>query len=245
MQYDPQKLGKVISLDFTFHLKNIQVSPGTAVKHAFIIQQHGVTFGSPRAKLSNVRNWHGFVINDLTATYFKRIDNAPGQPHPDFSPSGGALRFGYAVYVTTAAKEGVAITGVDNWRVTVLHERRRVRKEKRDNGARERERYERLLIEERLRTEQEVRQARLKAEEEVRKMQLTMEKMQRKKEQAPAPKKEEATHSSKVINPCIVYHQKILMFFLQGKSYERDFGSQIARILGGGEGGANETPQHY
>lgn len=187
-EYDIQKLGKISSLDFTFHLKNVRVSPNTKVHHALVIQQNGLLFRSPKAKLGNTADWHGFVINDMTPRYFKRIkDNTPGQlqAHPDFTAS-GPIQFGYAVYVSSRSKEGCeVVTGVDNWRVTVMHAggvKKGNKKFNHEKELQERQRLEKLLIEEKLNTEQEVRRARLKAEEEIRKMQLQVEHLQRKKE---------------------------------------------------------------
>ncbi|KAL6077713.1 Globulin-1 S allele [Balamuthia mandrillaris] len=140
--FDPRELGEVAAIDCSFDLLNVcpttnngegRAAEEVKVKYALLAEQGGRFFCSPFATVPQEGGqWQGFVMTDLKAEHFHNVatpllpSSAASatleQPEGEFAFAGDRVRFGFLVRTTfTGVEGGVAITGIDNWKVVVMH----------------------------------------------------------------------------------------------------------------------------
>lgn len=123
--YNPQTQGPIDALDLSIDLTHIS-SGATAIQ--LLIEQDGQRFYTiPYDGFSG--GWQTFTLEGLTPDRFDTNpnvgSNSPGEVptgiQPDFSTTGGPMRFGYTLGNTAPGGGAFAtgITGADNWSVTV------------------------------------------------------------------------------------------------------------------------------
>eukprot|EP01087_Luapelamoeba_hula_P015488 TRINITY_DN463_c0_g1_i1.p1 TRINITY_DN463_c0_g1~~TRINITY_DN463_c0_g1_i1.p1 ORF type:complete len:784 (-),score=154.87 TRINITY_DN463_c0_g1_i1:389-2740(-) len=158
--YDPSLLGPITSIECTFDVLNVEIAKLTKVQYSLLIEQDGALFQSSTAKVPRKKVWRGFVLSNLGADDFDRLPGStplvgsPGRRHPNFV-NGGPVRFGYLLRASAKATAIFAITGIDNWRVTLVTKRVDMNKSKDLARSLQVERSERQKLESQLKEERE------------------------------------------------------------------------------------------
>jgi hypothetical protein len=123
-KYTPSASGFIDSVRFDIDTRNIS-SYGNGGNFGLLIRQNGkYYFGTYEQTGSIVNTWvsHGYgprTQNQFTDDYTYAGDPSPLGNHPDFSPTGSQIEFGFY----TAQQSGSGITvGYDNYSVLVVPE---------------------------------------------------------------------------------------------------------------------------
>jgi hypothetical protein len=124
--YDPAASGAIDHIDFALDVRFTGGSVGTSqVGYQLILVQGGVHYnalstgavalgpggGAPGA-------WLSFSFPNLTRDSFTRVFGS-GPDRPDFSATGGDIRFGYMTQNTSIDTAISTTSGIDNWSVLV------------------------------------------------------------------------------------------------------------------------------
>lgn len=114
--YDPAVSGAIDSL--TYREDRIEFSPpfaGAAIGANPALIQGGVTYFGSNITFTNT-SWATVQLHGLTSLSFTSAINT----HPDFTSSGGPIRFGFARSNTSTSSLGFGtFHGIDNWSFTL------------------------------------------------------------------------------------------------------------------------------
>lgn len=120
--YDPTVQGAIRSVDYAEDCVQLDTAEFTYVESVFFVEQRGRRYFSNDSLSSCGRaGWTRRALRSLGERDFYLFDGAPcgvGETCPDFSATGAPLRFGYKRRSNGASGE-TAVSGIDNWRVTV------------------------------------------------------------------------------------------------------------------------------
>ena len=122
--YDPAASGAISTVDWSQDVKFLFGEGGPSQDAAPALEQNGNIFAVSPPQSTSAASWSTISLGPLPSSSFYRFDIATLQftgEHPDFSPAGAAITFGF-VHSNTIAAGAAGIqpaVGVDNWRVQV------------------------------------------------------------------------------------------------------------------------------
>ncbi|MCB0153869.1 MAG: hypothetical protein KDF65_03665 [Anaerolineae bacterium] len=124
--YTPSLQGAIDRLDYQQSAKLLSLPwPDAVVDTQVVVTQGGQLFISTNfTRIFGTTDWTSGSLNNLTVTNFTASDGSGA--HPDFSASGGEIRFGYlrthsrlATLPPVPPGDLVIEHGIDSWRVTI------------------------------------------------------------------------------------------------------------------------------
>lgn len=123
--YEPSSEGAISELWFEFDLIQRPAS-GYSVRYRPMLRQNGVWYECDCGDLVWDPVWRGFSYLGLTEEDFVKQDifrtgEAAEFEHPDFSASGSVIEFGYKSHNSATSDDPqVRVTGLDNWKATIV-----------------------------------------------------------------------------------------------------------------------------
>ncbi len=116
--YSPSINGAIAAIGYSYDLRHFTGPASGAVAYRLLLFQNGKYYAGPNDEIYNDK-WESFSRANLTSASFVQIG---GTGNPDFSSSGGLIRFGYisANSHTTPGAIQSKTSGLDNYCVRVL-----------------------------------------------------------------------------------------------------------------------------
>ena len=120
--YTPSVDGPISTIDYSESRRNL--SGMGEVTSALALQQDGVVYVSFLQNLSADQNWSTGELFDITSADFGNyvFNNLVGQNSPDFSATGGEIKFGFARGNSSLSSGYIRTNGIDNWSLTIHRE---------------------------------------------------------------------------------------------------------------------------
>lgn len=122
--YDPS-IASIQSIKWSIDERSIQGFFGIGVAVSLALEQNGIRYAAFPAGLNNSSSWVA-VINpsyNYFAGDFWNYPNGFDYPyipgHPDFSPNGSPVRFGFCTHNNNTNLYGSRAAGFDNWTVNI------------------------------------------------------------------------------------------------------------------------------
>jgi hypothetical protein len=118
--YEPAIQGGIASVVISFDSAGFSGHNNAIFDFGFALEQGGSFYGQVGWGLTYTDgNWYNTASIPLTSSYLTIVSGS-GPTHPDFSPSGAAIRFGYFTDNSfTFANSGTRVGGIDNWSAVI------------------------------------------------------------------------------------------------------------------------------
>jgi hypothetical protein len=126
--YSPSVQGPIGTIRYSYDLEELNPPfPGAQVNYALLLLQNGQYYVPTTMDFFGNLSWQGFCLcapNALTASDFSNMFEGlllpgGGPPHPNFSSSGGPIRFGYFTSNSSLGASFTTTSGIDNWTVDI------------------------------------------------------------------------------------------------------------------------------